>query len=130
MSHSAFCRRGFLRCKAYDFQAMLYTEGGVLKACYSRAAKWDKIARSTRVIGIYNKRADPLVMAQDIEEFLRVRDATLKSIREGVTPALNVVVDNLIQNLHKVSGPRLAALKVALRDFNIQKQRWYERSSR
>ena len=127
MSHSAFCRRVIERCSEYDFQAMLYTEGGVLKACYSRAAKWDKIARSTRVIGIYNKRADPLVMEQDIEEFLRVRDATLKSIREGVAPALNVVVDNLIQNLHKVSGNRLAALKVALRDFNIQKQRWYER---
>lgn len=127
MSHSAFCRRIIERCSEYDFQALVYTDGGVLKVCYSRAAKWDKIARSSRVVGTYDRRADPLVMEQDIEEFLRVRDATLKSIRDGVTPALNVVVDNLILNLHKVSGPRLAALKVALRDFNIQTQRWYER---
>lgn len=133
MSYSVFCRRVVDRCSKYEVQAILYSDGGQLKVCYSNSEKYKRyglIDGSTRVIGHYDAGADLESMAEDIRDYFLRRDQTKEYWKSGIDQSLNPVVDKLLGKLHQVSGARLAALKVALRDFNIQKQRWYERGSR
>ena len=131
MSYTVFCTQVVARCAKLDRNCILFSNGEQLKVCYSHSEKYERyqsIQGSTRIIGHYDKKSDPDSMAEDIRDFFSRRDQTKKSWEDGIDASLTPVVDNLLQNLHQVSGNRLAALKVALRDFNIQKQRWYERS--
>ena len=131
MSHTAFCQRVIEQCRKRDAAALVYNDGGVLKVCYQGSARYDRyhdLRGSASIIGTYDKRASAGDIVSDVNDYFSHRDRIRQSGEDNIDPSLDRLVDSLLIKLHHVSGPRLASLKQALQPFNIQKQRWYERS--
>ena len=131
MSHVAFCQRVIEQCRRRDAAALVYNNGGVLNVCYEGSARYERfheLRGSSAIIGTYDQRASAGDIVSDVDDYFSQRDRLNKSWEDNIDPSLDRLVDSLLIKLHHVSGPRLAALKEALRPFNIQHQRWYERS--
>lgn len=119
-----FALRVRQHCEKTGTKAVVYMDGDTLKACYSRSAKYDRMERSTRAVGVYSSKLVPEILVADLRSFLELRErhrATMGLVAE--ITACNAA-GLVLRNLKGVSAAQLTALKLALRSFNIQKGRF------